>query len=70
MRWWHWIGAALALFVGGIAVGALSFWLADTTGPASGATFLTFGLSLFLSYAAAPACALKGVFELVRQGHG
>ena len=33
MRWWVWVILAEAAFVLGIAVGALSYWLAETSGP-------------------------------------
>lgn len=59
------LDAALT-FVGGIAVGAVSHWLAESAGPISGTAVAALGASLLLSYVAAPVMAAKGMFELVR----
>ncbi len=50
---------AVLTFVGGIAVGAVSHWLAESAGPMSGTAVAALGASLLLSYVAAPVRAAK-----------
>ncbi len=56
------LDAALT-FVGSIAVGPASHWLAESAGPISEAAVAALGASLLLSYAAAPVMAAKRLFS-------
>lgn len=66
MSWWLWMLIAVLTFVGGIAVGAASYWFAESAGPLSELAVTALGASLLMSYVAAPGLAVKGVAELLR----